>query len=169
MEKEVCMRKYIKMVGGLGLLIFLITMVTACGHHVHTTQIGKCQECGEVQGKEVVDNIDAQLELAAYYANSGVEQIQKGNEMMSYDVVKAGIEKFTKVKEALQEACKLCGEYKELSELKTKLNEAADCTPTQIPSNDSKSFIELANEMSTFADALHEASVEGTKVDELFN
>lgn len=134
----------------------------------HSVQIGKCANCGEPQGKDIVDSIKAKLKIASSSHDRAIETAQTGASMGSFDVLESSLDEYKKVKDAYQEAYDLCGNYGELSDLKTKLDKAINSVPTQIAGSDSASLQQFVNEMTDLANASLEVDLAGAAAEKLF-
>ena len=134
----------------------------------HSVQIGKCANCGEPQGKNIVDSIKAKLEIASSSQDRAIETAQTGSSMGSFDVLASSLDEYKKVKDAYQEAYDLCGNYEELSDLKAKLDKAINSVPTQIAGSDSASLQQFINEMTDLANASLEVDLAGAAAEKLF-
>lgn len=94
----------------------------------HTTEVGVCKNCSEYQGKEIVkellDNINKAANLYQNAENYIISNMY--SEKAAVSAIKSKLEDFKTSKKYLLKAYDLCGDYKELSSIKSYIKAAAE-------------------------------------------
>lgn len=99
------------------------------GHPLyHTTSLGKCKNCGELQNIDLLKKINQKIEAAGQYWDEGLQKTKSNISKLGYNdeyIVKLGcdvaINYLEKAQEIYEEVYILCGSYPELKELRSSL------------------------------------------------
>ena len=134
----------------------------------HTTSIGICSDCGQAQGKDIVDKINKKIDEAYELESEAVQMMQDGVNNLSFDTYKMSLDLFTDAKECYSVAFETCGNYEEPSYVKQKLKEAIDSVPTEILGFDNESNRIYGEAAKNFIAAGTEAQLAGIKLDDLY-
>lgn len=114
----------------------------------HTTEVGKCSNCNEYQGKDIVKTIfekltyaNAQADLALTFQTSGTDYYQSFADGISY---------YESAKIEYEDALNLCGSYADLDTLKIDIQNLIDALPLTVYGSDEASLNLYLNDLTTF-------------------
>lgn len=132
----------------------------------HTTEIGKCDRCEEVFGKDILESIRTCINKAGSKTTLAVNYLNSATTL--YEGIKTGYSYFEDAKSEYQNAIDMCADYEEFSELKSKLNIALAKYPTAIPKNNDNEIDAYLDKLNGLVFAQADCEIEAIYVAELF-
>lgn len=143
-------------------MICLALAVTACGG---ADKAPSLKDEDETTVNNTLESIDTSMTAGELRICVVVNNIQKGMEDESYDEMKEALGSLPNVSESFRKVSDLCGDYSELSVLKTKV----DYIISEMPSQDAEINDELISKLQKVKDAVGDAAEEKENVDKLFD
>ena len=138
----------------------------------HTTDLGKCENCAEIQGKDTLDSIYSYVKSGFSKANSGMDTITYSISMSYedlYDDVCTSVNYFNNAKSDFNSAIDLCGNHPELATLKSKLQAVVNACPGKPSAATSSALNSWTSEYEAVLNSLDSLSTEANNFARTYN
>jgi len=114
----------------------------------HTVEFGKCGVCGVFQGKEIIDSIAAEYDLI--FNKSEVLSSKLAYSSDYYSSFSSMASGYSALEKNYQNMIDLCGNYSELSSLKSACRDAKKALPTNVGGSSQKDLEKYLDDFEAY-------------------
>lgn len=133
----------------------------------HTIEVGKCSNCNEYQGMEIIESIfekltyaNSQTDLALIAQTSGIDY---------YNDFLNGISYYESAQTVYEEALDLCGNYSDLKDLRRDIKNLINALPLTVYGEDDASLNLYLDDLNKFFTLQAKCQLTMIMIDKLIN